>query len=50
MPQMSPIMWTFIIMMTTCAIIQMNSFTFFDFEKIKSKKIFKGKKELKWKW
>nr|YP_010274421.1 ATP synthase F0 subunit 8 [Pochazia confusa]UJT96865.1 ATP synthase F0 subunit 8 [Pochazia confusa] len=51
MPQMSPILWMIILMMSTASMIQMNSMLYFEFKKKKmnmNKKM--EKKKLNWKW
>nr|YP_010274408.1 ATP synthase F0 subunit 8 [Pochazia guttifera]UJT96852.1 ATP synthase F0 subunit 8 [Pochazia guttifera] len=51
MPQMSPIMWTMIMMLTSIMMIQMKSMLYFEFKKKKkSKDNEKKSKSMNWKW
>lgn len=50
-PQISPILWTPILLITTIIILYINSYTFFNYmKKINSKIARKRKKESNWKW
>nr|YP_010990568.1 ATP synthase F0 subunit 8 [Kodaianella bicinctifrons]WOW98882.1 ATP synthase F0 subunit 8 [Kodaianella bicinctifrons] len=50
MPQMSPVMWTTMMMITTIMIYQMNSMMFFNKKKLSKDKLKKMKKNTNWKW
>nr|WQB38559.1 ATP synthase F0 subunit 8 [Acanalonia sp.] len=49
MPQMSPIMWTLILIVSSASIIQINTFLFFEMTPQKSKNK-KKNKSIEWKW
>nr|YP_010990620.1 ATP synthase F0 subunit 8 [Diostrombus politus]WOW99038.1 ATP synthase F0 subunit 8 [Diostrombus politus] len=51
MPQMSPMLWTTILMTTTIMVIQLSSMNFFESIKMNpSNKNKKNKKKINWKW
>nr|YP_010270658.1 ATP synthase F0 subunit 8 [Pochazia discreta]UJY97590.1 ATP synthase F0 subunit 8 [Pochazia discreta] len=51
MPQMSPMMWTMIMTLTSIMMIQMKSVLYFEFKKESMKKDNKKeKKTMNWKW
>nr|QWZ47759.1 ATP synthase F0 subunit 8 [Loxocephala perpunctata] len=50
MPQMSPIMWTIILIITNMLIFQMNSMNMYNSFKMKKKTKIKKMFKLNWKW